>query len=254
MNQKVFNSISSDDNLFDFESIVRMTMRDMQMDEDEQLTRVKAYMKKRYPKMMDKVLPVMAKAFIAREMNYHHFLEMMDALGCAISIVVTKPIVAGHPNELLAGTHPPVWDKRVYELDLHARWMNVLIANNIEYLGQLIWYSEDNILRLPNMGNAGMLRLKTAMKMHGLVFSTDTGDWKTPEQHLYIADDIKVLTFTKDQQDKLRAAGITTVGQVFEMSDPELLKIVKMTPKESYELYKLLESKGLVLRLKPSTN
>jgi hypothetical protein len=79
--------------------------------------------------------------------------------------------------------YPLIWDKEIHHLDIPVRIENCLKAENIYYIGQLVPFGKDQMLKFINMGRKSVDDLLEAMDRLGLKPETDTSNWKSPATH-----------------------------------------------------------------------
>lgn len=76
----------------------------------------------------------------------------------------------------------PIFDQRIHILQLKGRVSNCLAAENIYHIGTLIQLkTEQELMRIPNMGEKAVKEVLEALKAHNLAFSTDVGKWMPPK-------------------------------------------------------------------------
>jgi DNA-directed RNA polymerase alpha subunit len=175
MIKKEFTSISSDNNLFDLEHIVRVSMKAANISKEEQYARVEAYLRKKHPNASPGVFPTLTAMFISSDMAFKHFCEMMDALNCDLMISVRLP--------LRANLHPPIWDKSINELDMPVRVTNILRDRESIYsIGQLISHSSNSLMKIPGFGHSALAYVTEAVTKAGLALGTKTNGWTPPKE------------------------------------------------------------------------
>lgn len=76
--------------------------------------------------------------------------------------------------------YPTAWDEDLYSLKLGTRAHNCVMAQNIQYLGELIARSEWQVRNFHNVGKATLQEIMAALERKGLKLGTNTGDWRAP--------------------------------------------------------------------------
>lgn len=75
-----------------------------------------------------------------------------------------------------------ILDQGVEHLDINVRTQNCLIhAGGIRYIGELLPYSKNDLLKIPNLGRKSIDILLEQMAAKGLQPGTDVGGWKAPQ-------------------------------------------------------------------------
>ena len=80
--------------------------------------------------------------------------------------------------------HPNINSILLYpieNLNLTIRSRNCLRAKSIRYIGELVQFTEVELLRLPNLGKASIEDIEDALSVHGLALGTKLDDWTPPE-------------------------------------------------------------------------
>lgn len=185
-NKKTFGSISSDNNVFDLEHVFRRIAKEMGITDATFVEKLRVHYTAKFPYLNDAEQAIFVARFLTGEMTFDRFQVAMDVLGCKMDIVVHHPVKSLKEQMQETGVRPPQFlylDQHVVELDLPARFTNVLLANEIETFGQLVQKTENEVRRFVNMGQVGMTKLREAMRAHGLSFEMDVKGWevvKTP--------------------------------------------------------------------------
>ena len=88
-----------------------------------------------------------------------------------------REVLEGTPEEIylasLASYFKPEanYDVKIEDLDLSTRVRNRLKEDRIDYIGQLVQYSEAEMLRIPNFSEVSLKELKKKLKEMNLSFS-----------------------------------------------------------------------------------
>ena len=74
----------------------------------------------------------------------------------------------------------PILLRPVDDLELTPRSSNCLKAQSIHYIGDLIQYSENDLLRTPNLGRKSLNEIKQVLAEHGLSLGMKLENWPAP--------------------------------------------------------------------------
>jgi DNA-directed RNA polymerase subunit alpha len=75
--------------------------------------------------------------------------------------------------------HPMLY-QLVDALELTVRAMNCLKAENIHYIGDLVQWQENDLLRTPNLGRKSLAEIKAVLSKYNLTLGLSIPDWKSP--------------------------------------------------------------------------
>ena len=129
----------------------------------------------------------------------------------ALEIRMNQKMLSNSADDL--GTSP------VSVLGLSTRPKNCLAEAGIETVGELMEFSDDQLLALPNMGEGSVKEIRA--RLNELVSpSADLGDLGTSP--------VSVLGLSTRPKNCLAEAGIETVGELMEFSDDQLLALPNM--------------------------
>ncbi|MFA5132310.1 MAG: DNA-directed RNA polymerase subunit alpha C-terminal domain-containing protein [Candidatus Paceibacterota bacterium] len=78
----------------------------------------------------------------------------------------------------------PVMLRKVDELAITIRSANCLRAEGIDYIGDLVQYTDDSLLHTPNMGRGSLNDIKVALAEHNLVLGTKLKNWSSARMKL----------------------------------------------------------------------
>jgi len=262
MKPKTFQSISSDNNLFDYDHLVRVMVKEMGMTFEEHTNRITAHLRKKHPEAPEYLLSALMAAFITAEMTPGHFMEMMDALGCAVSITITPPILAGDRPESKTTSadtvpkvfsYPALWDESIDVLDLPLRATNVLRhLGEIEFVGQLVRKKPEDLMKIRSFGNVLLQHVHTALREQGLKFATDTTGWMSPAARAAVAkwqhESIVKFNLGGDIIAVLRKEGVESIGQLLCYSWPDLEKL-SLDGSQIHQISQLLQRHDMLLGL-----
>jgi DNA-directed RNA polymerase subunit alpha len=148
------------------------------------------------------------------------------------------------PEPPVAGpTEGGQWDSvLIEELELGVRAYNCLKREGIETVGQLIRYSESELLNLPNFGKKSVEEVKERLRERfGLALRDDR---RAPAPGTPLDD----LDFTPDTVGKLNIAQIETVEELLSRSTEQLLKIPGFGKKNLDEVRERLVERNMRLR------
>jgi hypothetical protein len=85
-------------------------------------------------------------------------------------------------------TFNPVFLRKVDELELSVRSSNCLKNENITYLGDLVRYSESEMLRIPNFGRKGLNEIRELLAQMGLQFGIEVPGWPPEDIESFTGD------------------------------------------------------------------
>ena len=80
-------------------------------------------------------------------------------------------VIGPSTMEALLKYKPPIYEQEVWELELSVRATNVMKADGIETIGQLVERLRDNpyaLMKIPNCGKVTEREIKNALKDRGL--------------------------------------------------------------------------------------
>ena len=101
---------------------------------------------------------------------------MQDQLQAFIKFDEPQPKVEEAPADP-EDTYMPALFTRVDELELSVRSANCLKSENITYIGDLVGYSEQDLLRMANFGRKSLNEIKKALKPMGLDLGMSPSNW-----------------------------------------------------------------------------
>jgi hypothetical protein len=167
---KIFTSLSSDNNLFDFESILKRIRKEMNVSDEDYVAKIRTYLMQKHPELKSAGEATQATAtamFMMAAMTFNLFLEALDALGVKLELNAVFPEAAPvqqSPIELFLA-------RRIDCLDLPLRVINVLRhSGDVENYGELVKLDKTKVMRMIGMGPGGWAHLEQAMKDSGLYF------------------------------------------------------------------------------------
>jgi len=79
------------------------------------------------------------------------------------------------------GDIDPVLLQPIEELELTVRSANCLKAENIHYVGDLVQYTEVELLKTPNLGRKSLTEIKTVLAAHALSLGRRLENWPPPQ-------------------------------------------------------------------------
>lgn len=163
---------------------------------------------------------------------------IIEAMGLEVEITLKWKEQPRKDSETIpqVSSYPAIWDEKIDHLQLPVRVENCLkygLEPGIEYIGQLVSQTEEQLMKVVNFGKTSMRRLNEALVRHGLILQTDTGNWKVPSQ----VHDGKYPQIWNNRIDRepsligypagcLRNAGIHYIGQLVALHTNELPKLV----------------------------
>jgi DNA-directed RNA polymerase subunit alpha len=75
----------------------------------------------------------------------------------------------------------PLLLQKIEELELTVRSVNCLQAEGIRYVGDLIQYTEPELLKTPNLGKKSLIEIKTVLALHSLTLGIRLENWPPPQ-------------------------------------------------------------------------
>jgi DNA-directed RNA polymerase subunit alpha len=155
----------------------------------------------------------------------------------------TPSIPGGVEGPLVPSTEGGQWDSvLIEELELGVRAYNCLKREGIETVGQLMRYSESELLNLPNFGKKSVEEVKDRLRERfGLALRDDR---RVPVPGVPLG----ALEFTADTAGKLNIAQIDTVEELVSRSTEQLLKIPGFGKKNLDEVRERLAEQNMRLR------
>ena len=150
-------------------------------------------------------------------------------------------------------------------LDLSVRTSNVLKNAKIVFIGELVSYTEDDLMRLQNCGVQSVRELKEIVAAYGLRLGSPPGDWQAsdvpvpvPTQPKRLADydehnqskffvRITDLCLSMRARNVLLSSNITFVGELVQKTAAQVSKLQKCGRTTVVELENLLRLLGLAL-------
>lgn len=162
-----FSSISSDDNLFDFDMIIRKIRKSMGITEEQYLNKVREHFAKKYPSMNDLEKATVVASFLIAEVTFKRLAETLDILGVSLTLNTTfdTPAKADGKTKLLDMTLVSVPD-----FHLSGRMLAILEDNGITTLRQLVTLTEEEALKLRHISAQGVDCIKGGLENIGLHF------------------------------------------------------------------------------------
>ena len=84
------------------------------------------------------------------------------------------------PTAATRGGHDPQLDRSVDELELSVRTANCLQEANIRYIGELVQWTELDLLEIKNFGRKSLVEIRLILEEMGLAIETDVAGWTPP--------------------------------------------------------------------------
>lgn len=110
-------------------------------------------------------------------MNRRMFSQIKEALAeCGLHLGMEVPY---WPTERLAAIvlKAGIFFERVDEMPLSVRSANCLKHANVDYVGQLVQKTDEELLRTPNFGRSSLNEIREMLSGMGLPLGTDLSDW-----------------------------------------------------------------------------
>lgn len=159
-------------------------------------------------------------------------------------------------------------DLTIEELDLSVRSYNCLKRANINTVAELIEKTEEDMMKVRNMGRKSLEEIRKKLEMMGLSYKASDLD----EDEEIVEGDLTVVGGLSDgfESDRnvremtifdldlsvrsfncLKRAGVSTVGDLLEMTESEVSKLRNMSKKSTEEVVNKLATMGLKLKDEP---
>ena len=186
---------------------------------------------------------------------YQKFLATAEATAASRESVPDNEImVEGHADYF----KEKVLNMKVEELDFSSRTLNALKRAGIDTVEEIISYTEDEIIKVRNIGETGFTELLKKLKGLGLSFR---------EREIYTMGMLierpevkgeKVLEMTIEELELsvrtytcLKRAGINTVDDLLQRTESDMIKIRNLGKKSLDEVILKLSALGLSLMDEP---
>lgn len=168
-----FKTISSDDNLFDFEMIVKKVRKAMGLSDEQYITKIRQYFEKKFPSMSGMEHASIMGAFIMTEMSFKHLCDILEVLGVPLSLNVVVDVPGSPMQEPIPVTGDVnLMDAPIailYDKGLPTRILNCLrYPGQIRTIGELVRTDKETIMKIRNMGVIGTNKLLDVLKPLGL--------------------------------------------------------------------------------------
>ena len=111
----------------------------------------------------------------AFEIAVTYFYEQMS-----VFLDLKSPLL-GYNNKKESPEIDPVLLRPVEHLELTVRSANCLKAANIRFLGDLVQYSESELMRIPNLGRKSLNEIKTVLAERTLSLGVKLDNWTTSQ-------------------------------------------------------------------------
>lgn len=160
-----FSSISSDNNLFDFETMLNRIKRKADISSEQYTRMVREYIHRKYPNLSGIEQGAVVALFLTADMTYKHFVESLDAMGMTMTVSVD-----------LCLTNPPMPENTFFNTDINQLDLPIRVTNSLRYAGgintygDLVKLDEKKVMRIKNFGDAAWHVLEKAMREKKLHF------------------------------------------------------------------------------------
>ena len=184
-------------------------------------------------------------------LTYQKFLATAEATVASTQSVPDNEImIEGHADYF----KEKVLSMRVEELDFSSRTQNALMRAGINTVEEIISYTEDEIIKVRNIGETGFAEIWK--KLHGLGLSLREREIYTmgmlierPEVkgEKVLEMTIEELDFSVRTYTCLKRAGINTVDDLLQRTESDMIKIRNLGRKSLEEVILKLSALGLTL-------
>ena len=188
-------------------------------------------------------------------LTYQKFLATTEATTASRQSVPNNEIlIEGHADYF----EDKVLSMKVEELDFSSRTLNALKRSGINTVEEVISYTEDEIIKVRNIGETGFAEIWK--KLHGLGLAFRERDIYTMGMLLERPEvkGEKVLEMTIEELDFsvrtytcLKRAGINTVDDLLQRTESDMIKIKNLGKKSLEEVIFKLNALGLSLMDEP---
>ena len=188
-------------------------------------------------------------------LTYQKFLATAEAATASRnSIPDNELMVEGHADYM----KEKVLGMKVEELDFSSRTLNALKRANINTVEEIISFTEDEIIKIRNIGETGFTEL--LKKLRGLGLSFRESEVYTMGMFIERPEvkGEKVLEFTIEEMEFsvrtytcLKRAGINTVEDLINRTESDMIKVRNLGRKSLEEVIQKLNALGLSLMDEP---
>lgn len=98
-----------------------------------------------------------------------------------VSIFVDLKAPVGRQQQSQGPDVDPILLRPVDDLELTVRSANCLKAENVRFLGDLVQYTESDLLKIPNLGRKSLTEIKSVLTDRGLSLGMRLDDWPPEE-------------------------------------------------------------------------
>jgi DNA-directed RNA polymerase subunit alpha len=106
---------------------------------------------------------------------------VFDAMPAATEPASTEPSVAPVEPSAVTDASPDLLNTPIDNLELSVRSANCLMNANIEFVGELVQMTEEDLLRTKNAGRKSINELTELLGDMGLRFGMNLGGWQPPQ-------------------------------------------------------------------------
>ncbi len=188
-------------------------------------------------------------------LTYQKFLATAEAATVSRNSVPDNELmVEGHADYM----KEKVLGMKVEELDFSSRTLNALKRANINTVEEIISFTEDEIIKIRNIGETGFTEL--LKKLRGLGLSFRESEVYTMGMFIERPEvkGEKVLEFTIEEMEFsvrtytcLKRAGINTVEDLINRTESDMIKVRNLGRKSLEEVIQKLNALGLSLMDEP---
>lgn len=143
--------------------------------------------------------------------------------------------------------------KSIEELDLSKRTFNSLVSAGILSIEKLITCNEDDIIKLPSLGNKGINEIERELNKQGFKLSQKEKNESFLKPHISNKNrgkytPVETLQFSERTLNALLKNNVESVEQLIQYPIHQLKKFKGLGGKSADEIYECLKSKNLSIR------
>lgn len=137
----------------------------------------------------------------------------------------------------------------VNELSLSVRSANCLEASNIQHIGELIQFTEEELLALPNFGLVSLNEIKSKLSVRGLSLESQLEDRQVPDSvslnDTILSNHVNSLNLSVRSANCLEAGNIQHIGELIQCTEEELMALPNFGRTSLNEIKSALSAQAL---------